>query len=110
MACSHSPFLYTPPQEWNEIRARRTLRSDVPFEAPEEITTKYNRCMRAFETLKERLEEVKPDVMVIFGDDQNEIFHMDNFPAFAVYVGEEFEGNRTIGARREGGRPGGSGS
>lgn len=96
MACSHSPFLYTRPEQWNETRARRQLRADVPFETVEECVAKFNRCMRAFDTLKERVQEAQPDVMVIFGDDQNELFHFDNFPAFAVYLGAEFEGHRTV--------------
>jgi len=47
---------------------------------------------------------VKPDVLVIFGDDQLECFDFNNFPAFAVYVGEEFEGH-TSGRDGQFGRP-----
>ena len=36
---------------------------------------------------------MKPDVIVVFGDDQLECFDFNNFPSFAVYVGEEFEGH-----------------
>ena len=37
LACSHSPFLYTPPEHWNQIRAKRPLREDVPHDSVETI-------------------------------------------------------------------------
>lgn len=91
-ACSHSGFLYSAPERWNETRARRSLRADVPFDSIEENVAKFRRCMQAFQVLKERLEQVNPDALVIFGDDQDEMFHFDNCPAFGIYLGEEFEG------------------
>jgi hypothetical protein len=59
---------------------------------------KYQRIQNAFATLRAKLAAARPDVLVIFGDDQKECFDFDNFPAFAIYVGEEFEGYR---ARRD---------
>lgn len=97
MACSHSPFLYTQPEQWNEIRVRRSLRDGVPFDSLEENIAKFQRCMKGFQVLKEKIERAKPDVLLIFGDDQSEMFHFDNFPAFGIYVGDEFEGHKTTG-------------
>ncbi|HEY3118347.1 MAG TPA: hypothetical protein VGK54_16505 [Chloroflexota bacterium] len=97
VGCSHSPFLYTPPDQWNEIRSRRSLRDDVPLDSPEENVAKFQRCMQGFQVLREKVEQAKPDVLLIFGDDQGELFHFDNFPAFGVYVGEDFEGHKTVG-------------
>lgn len=97
VGCSHSPFLYTPPEQWNQIRERRSLRDDVPYDSLEENNAKYQRCMQSFQVLKEKIEQVKPDVLLIFGDDQSEMFHFDNLPAFGVYVGAEFEGHKTTG-------------
>src|SRR5205823_2852434 len=34
------------------------------------------------------LEEANPDVLVIIGDDQEELFKPDNRPVFAVYTGD----------------------
>nr|NIO10906.1 hypothetical protein [Deltaproteobacteria bacterium] len=62
MACSHSPFLYTAPEKWNEIRKRRPVRGDVPLDSEEANREKFDRCMKAFATLKKKLEEIRPDV------------------------------------------------
>ena len=33
---AHSPFCYMPPERWNEVRANRSLREDVPMDDLEE--------------------------------------------------------------------------
>jgi hypothetical protein len=102
---AHSPFLYMPPERWNEVRANRSLREDVPMDDLDENLKKAERIKSAFGALKAKVKEVKPDVLIVFGDDQLECFDFTNFPAFAVYVGEEFEGhtsNRDRGFGRSG--------
>jgi Catalytic LigB subunit of aromatic ring-opening dioxygenase len=91
-AMSHTPFCYMPPENWNAIRATRALRADVPLDDLAGNTDKFNRIQKAFETLRSKLAEAKPDVVIIIGDDQMECFDFKNFPSFALYVGEEFEG------------------
>jgi catalytic LigB subunit of aromatic ring-opening dioxygenase len=90
---AHSPFLYMPPERWNEVRASRSLRADVPMDDVETNMLKGERIKQAFATLRQKMEEAHPDVIVVFGDDQLECFDFNNFPSFAVYVGEEFEGH-----------------
>jgi hypothetical protein len=80
------------PEHWNEVRANRSLREDVPFDDLETNQKKYQRIQDAFTTLKEKLYSTNPDVVVMFGDDQLEAFDFTNFPSFAVYVGDEYEG------------------
>jgi len=91
---SHSPTAYLPAERWNEVRASRTLRADVPMDDLETNRTKKARVERGFATLREKLVTAAPDALVIFGDDQLECFDFTNFPSFAVYVGEAFEGPR----------------
>lgn len=91
-AMSHTPFCYMPPENWNAIRDTRALRADVPRDEIDGNTDKYNRIQKAFDTLRAKLAEAKPDVVVIIGDDQMECYDFKNYPAFALYVGEEFEG------------------
>lgn len=97
---SHSPFLYATPEQWTETHARRSeragYRADVRVDPPEVNEAKHARCMSALQTLREHLERARPDVLVIFGDDQGEQFTFRNFPSFAVYVGERFEGYRRL--------------
>jgi hypothetical protein len=81
-----------PPENWNAIRATRSLRADVPMDDIEASRAKFNRIQASFATLRAKMTELHPDVIIIFGDDQMECFDFKNFPSFAVYVGESFEG------------------
>lgn len=90
---AHTPFCYMPPERWNEVRANRSLREDVPMDDLEENLRKKERIEAGFSTLRAKFQEMKPDVVVICGDDQLECFDFNNFPSFAVYVGESFEGH-----------------
>lgn len=92
-ATSHSPYLYAEPEWWAENRARRPVRADVPLDSPEVNKAKHQQCMDHFGRLREQMEKAKPDVMLIFGDDQLEQFNFNNFPAFGIYMGEEVFGN-----------------
>jgi len=98
LCCSHSTFLFTSPETWNETRAKRTLRRNVPHDSLESNVAKFDRCVKAFGVLREKIEAVRPDVLVIFGDDQGELFNFNNFPAMGIYLGEEFSGHRAVGA------------
>lgn len=105
----HTPFCYIPPSRWEDVRKRRSLRADVPEDGPEAFQ-KAERIQRAFAVIREKLAEARPDVLVIFGDDQREYFDFDNYPAFAVYADAEFRGalsqedmQRYLGA--DGGEP-----
>jgi hypothetical protein len=62
------------------------------MEDVDDCKAKEQRIQAAFATLRDKLDEAKPDVIVIFGDDQLETLDWNNEPPFAVYVGEEFEG------------------
>ncbi len=88
----HSPFCFMAPEHWNEVRANRSLREDVPMDDLATNQQKYQRIQDAFGVLKEKLYSTEPDVIVMFGDDQLEAFDFTNFPAFAVYVGDEYDG------------------
>jgi hypothetical protein len=91
-ACSHSPYLFDSPDTWSASRERRKLRDDVPLDSAAENEAKHARCMQAFATLREKLAAAKPDVLLVFGDDQYEQFRFTNFPAFALCLAEEFDG------------------
>ena len=52
---SHTPFCYIPPENWNAIRATRTLRADVPMDDIESNTAKFERIQKAFGTLRAKL-------------------------------------------------------
>lgn len=113
MATSHGPMLSTPPDQWgqrvaadkaNKAHAYQghtrsfdelvALRSDEGLARqvnPETWREKHAACRRALSTLASVWDRVKPDVAVIFGNDQMELFGEENIPAFAVYQGETIE-------------------
>lgn len=56
---------------------------------PEELERKAALCEAALNGLKKALERAVPDVVLIVGDDQGELFGPDNQPAFAIYHHDE---------------------
>jgi hypothetical protein len=95
---SHSPFLYATPEEWSAARIARNA-SDafapgLPLDSEAQNRAKHARCLRAFEVLRAELRKARPDVLIIFGDDQLEQFTFANCPAFCVFVGERISGYR----------------
>ncbi len=92
---AHTPFCYRRPEDWNEARSARSLRADVPVDDLESNRRKYERVQNGFAVLRRKLAEAGPDVIVVFGDDQLECFDFSNYPAFSIYVGEEFDGALT---------------
>jgi len=75
---------------WVSQRNARPIRGDVPNESLEVNTAKAERTHEGFRVLREKIAELKADVLVVFSDDQLECFDFNNYPAFAVYVGERF--------------------
>lgn len=73
---------------YDQLRAER----GEPF-GPQSDTLRFPDLARQAEAALDRLEaclfEAQPDVVLVIGDDQDELFGFDNMPAFAVYTGEE---------------------
>ena len=67
---------------------------DVPVDSMAENHEKHARCRFALETLRRTLESAKPDVIILFGDDQSEQFDFKNYPAL-----ESLPANRIRGLR-----------
>ena len=110
---SHGPMLSTPWEQWDQRvgfdRQNKkhwyrggtydfdqlvALRKDDGLAAeitPEKWQARSVACRAAIDTLAAKFAEVAPDVAVIVGNDQEELFTDDNFPAFAVYWGETIE-------------------
>ena len=114
IGCTHTPQLHTPAALW-DIRARRDAEDGVPLwyrgrrmtyaEVATERShqdlaaqtslaireTRLEKSHRAIGALADVFAEVDPDVTVIFGNDQNEIFLDDLKPAFTIMGAVEFE-------------------
>lgn len=107
---SHGPMLSTPPEQWNlRVEADRAMRHpyrdrvlsfDELVQAraseglAEQITLdvwrqRHQQCRGAIDALARVFDRVKPDIAVIVGNDQMEIFNEDLIPAFAVLWGDQ---------------------
>src|SRR5262245_6587915 len=71
------------------LRANENLKAEI---TPEVFRERYSRCQQAIRKLSDIFESKKPDVAVIVGNDQMEVFTRDHVPAFAVFWGEFVEG------------------
>jgi 3-O-methylgallate 3,4-dioxygenase len=108
---SHSPVLSMPPEGMpayaeGDRRNKQLLRPPTgtlmtydELEAAADATTRkegsapdyegqFKRYTQAIDTLAETVAKVKPDVFVMFGDDQEELFFDDNMPAVSIYWGD----------------------
>ena len=118
---SHGPLLSTPPNMW-QLRAEWDRDQIHPYQGRsygyeellvarrgekiatqitlEERQRRFDTCQAAIEHLAQVWAAAKPDVAVIFGNDQMEIFDRGLIPAFVVYAGETIE-NGPVSAERK---------
>jgi hypothetical protein len=108
---SHSPLLVLGGTQW-EFRSRddthnkslnmldgRTLSYDqllaergeqfAHLSNPNGFAALAGKAEAALDHLATQIEAAQPDVILVIGDDQGELFSPDNFPALAVYRGAE---------------------
>ena len=111
ITCSHSPQLSSGADVWSDHleRDRRNpllLGKDYEFHSYDELLAqadpalakeidievrraRYDRCQDALAVLRAELGEARPDVAVVMGDDQRELFREEGIPTFALFLGEE---------------------
>src|SRR5581483_11950251 len=101
LAMSHGPQLMVKPDQWNVLHNDRNknlqLRPELEKETIEDKWAKFNRCMKAIEALRHKVEDWKPDVLVMVADDQHENILDDANPPFTVYIGGDFEASTSLG-------------
>ncbi len=111
LGSSHSPQLSTPSEMWltygeGDKRHQELWAADgkpYSFEellstadsaviekelADDRMATRYTACQQGIATLGATLEEKAPDIVVMIGDDQLEMFNEGNMPAMLIYWGE----------------------
>jgi hypothetical protein len=111
IASSHTPQLSSGVDMWHDHaeRDRRNpalLGKDARYHSYDELLAvadpalnreltpqvwedKYRRCQEAIEALAGYLAKAHPDVAIVIGDDQRELFGDDGIPAFACFTGTE---------------------
>jgi hypothetical protein len=86
-------MLLTTPDKWHLMPdriepppERRELAKELE---PEAQQANWERCNRAIDRLRQKLDVLNPDVIVIVGDDQHENMTDDNMPPFTLFLGDE---------------------
>lgn len=113
LGTSHGPQLLMPPEMW-ELRAQADRQNPqhwfrgAPYTFPElaalrkrngfgeritpaAMRAHYDRCQGAIAAIADVYQSAAPDLAVIIGNDQSEIFTEENIPAFSVFWGEAIE-------------------
>jgi 3-O-methylgallate 3,4-dioxygenase len=110
---SHGPMLTTPPDQWglradddrknpehhyrnrvwtfDQLEAERAGENIAAHLTAEVKQAYYDRCQAAIATLAQVFAETKPDVVVLIGNDQMEMFWDGLVPMFSVYWGDKVQ-------------------
>jgi 3-O-methylgallate 3,4-dioxygenase len=110
LASSHTPQLSTSAEYWSEHAARdqrnnRLLGPDGRYRTYDELLaaadpalagelqpavwhSKFDRAQAAVGALTQRLAAAQPDVVLVIGDDQHELFGADGVPAIGLFTGD----------------------
>jgi hypothetical protein len=100
LAMSHAPQLMLNPDQWGLLNTRSwdplPVRPELESETIEVKWKKWKRCMAAIDQLREKLEALAPDTLVLVGDDQHENLVEDNMPPFSVFIGKEVEASTSL--------------
>lgn len=113
---SHSPQLSVRAAEWQVLREKDETDPRLEYKnllqktkpglekelTPEKFRQRDEACQVAINTLGDALRKSRADVVVIFGDDQQEQFHDDNMPMFAIYHGKSVPVVKDSGLRPTG--------
>jgi OH-DDVA oxygenase/3-O-methylgallate 3,4-dioxygenase len=111
VGCSHSPLLATKPEDWDlranddrnnpahpfrgkvytfqqleQLRKDENLSDQIRIEVRRERNARNQKCLAL---LRDQIRTAKLDALVVFGDDQKEVLHGDNMPAFMVFTGKD---------------------
>ena len=100
-AMSHAPQLMLNPDNWHLLNNRqgehlpdktglwrRKLRKSK--------WAKWNGCMAAIGKLRDKVAALRPDVLIVVGDDQHENLIDDNMPPFTIFMGKEAEASLSL--------------
>lgn len=97
IATSHAPNILLPVELWPYIYKRMiddvAQPASAAAETPDAILALRGQIDDSLAKLREQLEAARPDVIVMVGDDQEEVFARWFNPQLAVFTGEEVSGH-----------------
>jgi hypothetical protein len=100
VAMSHAPQLMLDPSNWHLLQNRKAEnlpdKPELAGETDEVKWTKWKGCMSAIEQLRQKVAVLKPDVLIVVGDDQHENLVDDNMPPFTIFMGADAEASVSL--------------
>jgi 3-O-methylgallate 3,4-dioxygenase len=100
VAMSHAPQLMLDPGKWHLLRNRENdnlpEKPGLEKETEEVKWQKWRRCGTAIDQLRARFAALRPDVLIVIGDDQHENLVDDAMPPFTIFMGEEAEASVSL--------------
>lgn len=101
LAASHAPGMYSKSQEgWDQMWDRLSLSRGIPQpayvaeETGEQLKDMIKRIDHCHARLIEEFDAYKPDLLIIIGGDQVEMFDRSNVPQFMIYTGSTATGRK----------------
>ncbi len=100
LASSHA-FALREPDRWDATRqmsrgfykqrygAEPPERPEIDSETTEANQDRYGPLGTALANIRQRMQDLRPDTLILLGDDQDENFLEDNLPQFAIFTGEQ---------------------
>ena len=108
MASSHA-YTFLEPKVWDKRRehTRSNYKRRFGVEPPDQPQVagesleaneaRYEKIRGGLNFLREKIASLRPDILLLVGDDQNENFLENNLPQFSIYLGK-----RLVAADRQG--------
>ena len=100
VAMSHAPQLMLDPEQL--AFAAKPQGENLPdkpelaSETDEVKWTKWKGCMSAIDQLRQKVAALRPDVLIVVGDDQHENLVDDNMPPFTIFMGADAEASVSL--------------
>jgi len=113
IATSHSPMLLTNPELWRQRASQDPDNPDLFNNAGKHVTfaeldaevggrfraeladdvwkARHELCESSMDRLAADIAALEPDVLVVIGDDQEEVFDATNQPSMAIFWGDQWE-------------------
>lgn len=106
---SHAPGMYTSSHEqWDALWSVLSLQANIPqpayvaLESGEQLDSIIARIKAGHDALKKAYEDYDPEIVIIIGGDQTEIFDRANVPQMMIFTGAHAEGARPGAEWRDG--------
>ena len=100
VAMSHAPQLMLDPSHWHLLNTRKGEslpdKPELAAETDEVKWRKWQGCMSAIDQLRQKVAALKPDVVIVVGDDQHENLVDDNMPPFTIFMGADAEASLSL--------------